>query len=108
MIEVGVMPYKQYFKAGWREDARAREQFSSFPLFAAVLTMWPVSLIVQKASSVRPLLRKKKCWYIHPRMKGDIANYFKPLIVPREKAENTKDGPIPYLPHFPHGACSLD
>lgn len=29
-------------------------------------------------------------------MKGDTANYFKPLIVPREKAENTKDGPIPY------------
>ena len=30
MIEVGVMPYKQYFKAGWLEDAGARERFSSF------------------------------------------------------------------------------
>lgn len=30
MIEVGVMPYEQYFKAGWREDAGAREEFSSF------------------------------------------------------------------------------
>lgn len=30
MIEVGVMPYEQYFKAGWQEDAGAREEFSSF------------------------------------------------------------------------------
>lgn len=30
MIEVGVMPYKQYFEAGWWEDAGAREEFSSF------------------------------------------------------------------------------
>ena len=60
MIEVGVMPYKQYFKAGWREDAGAREGFSSFSIVAAVLTVWPVLLIVQKASPVRPLLRKKK------------------------------------------------
>lgn len=39
MIEVGVMPYKQYFKAGWREDAGAREGFSSFSIVAAVLTV---------------------------------------------------------------------
>lgn len=30
MIEVGVMPYKQYFEAGWWEDAGAREEFLSF------------------------------------------------------------------------------
>ena len=60
MIEVGVMPYEQYFKAGWREDAGAREEFSSFFIVAVLFTMWPVLLIVQKASSAPPLLKKKK------------------------------------------------
>lgn len=45
-------------------------------------------------------------WKVHLGVKGDIANYFKLLIVTWEKAKNTKYGWI-ILPHFCHTECGL-